>query len=239
MVDPVISVCIPVYKEPEIHITVGRLLMQKCRWPFEIVLAEYIPDGVSCVHRANYGTPFVKYVRVDGPGIAYARHKAIEMAKGKVVVNFDADSYFSHHNALELLVAPILNKEAVLCVCDNAFNRDEIKTPEEVEAMKLPQSILDFLNSTQRTMPLLAFLECGSAMEKEAYMFVGGFRDVKMWELFNLSPIMLWQFPGMKRWVDGVVAITSARRALASARYGTKALDYGVAYRPGGPVSVT
>ena len=235
MADPVISVCVPVYQEKYIDLTVSRLWNQKGK--YEIVLAEYCPDGVSCVGPRI--RQHVKYVLVDRPGIAYARHKAIEVATGKVIVNFDADAFFSHSNALELLAAPILNKEAVLCVCDNAFNPEEIKTAEQVEAMRLPQSILDFLNTTQRGAPFVAFLECGSAMERDAYMFVGGFRDVKMWELFNLSPVMLWQFPGMKRWVNGVVAVTSARRALASARYGVGALNYSTAFRESGPVSVT
>ena len=233
----IISVVIPAYKESQLHITVARLLMQVCKWKYEIIVAEYNPDHDVPLFRFN--SPIVHHVEVDKPGIAYARHQGIMAAVGKVIVNFDADAYFTHNNALELLAEPIMSGQAVLCVCDNAFNPAEIKTEADVAAMKTPQSILDFLNNTQRTVPFYGFLECGSAMDKEAYMFVGGFKDVKMWEMFDLSPRMFFHYPGMKKWINGVVAVTSARRALASARYGVKALDYSTAYRTEGAVSVT
>jgi len=237
MHNPIISIVIPAYKEESIDRTIRLLWAQKSKWPVEIIVAEYTPDGESTIG------PLLRrqivYVNVDKPGIAYARHQGIMASKGQIIVNFDADAYFTHNNAIELLVDPLIKGDAVLCVCDNAFNPAEIKTDADREAMKTPQSILDFLNTTQRTVPFYGFLECGSAMDKEAYMFVGGFKDIKMWEMFDLSPRFFFHYPGMKRWVNGVMAVTSARRALASARYGIKALDYSTAYRADGAVKVT
>lgn len=235
---PTISVCIPVYHEAGIRDTILRLLQQNTGiYDMEIIVADYDPDQTGVTKFAIARLPSVSYVAVDKPGIAYARHQAITAARGRVIINFDADAYYSHQNAIKLMVQPILDQQAVLCVCDNAFN--PVETEGARQAMQTPQSILDFLNNTQRVTPFYGFLECGSAMDKEAYMYVGGFKDVKMWELFDISPRLFFAYPGMKRWINGVVAVTSARRALASARYGVHALDYSNAYRSEGPVKVT
>lgn len=239
---PKISVVLPCYNEEErILDTLTGLIRQSVFKDTEIIIVEYNPFNEPYVRDLTDRMAHVRYMTVSRPGIAFARHMGIMNSYSDCIVNFDADCEFMDRDGLEKMTAPILNKECILTVCDNAFDLVEVPV-EELSRMDVPAKTLAFLNNLQRTTPV-ACLEPGSCFSKQAYQYVGGYDDTKQYELFLLNNRLMYHYNNMqtlllsgkftgnhKKHIDTVV-IVSSRRAIKWAERGVEVLNYSNAYR--------
>lgn len=230
-----ISVVIPTYNEEGLYETLSYLTAQTVfatnKDDIEIIISDFDPDVnkktfdsyIKFINNYPDFNKITRFVRVDRRGIAYARHMGILASKGKIVVNFDADAYFSTPKAIQYLINPILkNQGCVLTCCDNLLNIHEIKDPHILkhENMTLTLHALDILNNLQKT-ALIVCLEPGMTFTRQAYDYVNGFNDVKQSEAIFMTPRMIYSFGlASKQHVPDVKVITSARRAIAAAKFG-------------------
>jgi glycosyltransferase involved in cell wall biosynthesis len=237
-----ISVVIPTYHEDKIGECV-QYLMQQTAWKkgiMEIIISDFFEKGLTYPNPTldSLGAVVtilsVQVVNVDKRGIGYARHLGIMKARGDIIVNFDADSYFSTLDAIEQLCEPLMRGLAVISCCDSIFDTRNL-TEEEIRSISMISSVLNHLNGMQRNPFFPPCLEAGMTFTKEAYQFVGGFSDVPQYEGFLLASKILHAYtPQMKAHIGTVQVVTSARRALASATKGlvTAYGNYGnAAYR--------
>jgi len=233
-----ISVVIPTYHEDKIGECV-EYLKQQTAWKkgiMEIIIADFFEKGLTYPNpttKSLYLLDRMTLVNVDRRGIGYARHLGIMRAKGDIIVNFDADSYFSTLTAIEDLCEPIMRGLAVITCCDSIFNTREL-TADQIRSISMVSSVLNHLNGMQRNPFFPPCLEAGMTFSKEAYQFVGGFSDVSQYEGFLLAYKIVHAYtPQMKAHIPNVQVVTSARRALASATKGliTAYGNYSNAYR--------
>lgn len=166
----------------------------------------------------------VKFVNSDRKGIAYQRHFGIKNSSGDIIVNFDADAYFSKTDAIERLIAPIIDKtqNCVITCCDNILDSTEIhvKNLKYDENIIIVTNVMEILCRIQKYAQIVIF-ESGMTFTREAYNYVNGFHDVKQYEAMIISPRIIYCFGIFsKQHVDGILVISSARRAVASSKVG-------------------
>lgn len=240
---PKISVIIPCLSEEErIEDTLYGLFRQSVFKDSEIILVEYNPLNDPYLSNLAHGLAHVRHMTVNRSGIAFARHVGIMSANSDVICNFDADCEWVNKYCLEYMTKPIMDKECILTVCDNVFDLTEVPV-NELNRMDMPSKVCNFLNNIQRTTPL-AILEPGSCINRRAYEYVGGFDDVKQYELFHLGNRMAYHFNNIndflfakeltgkhKKCINDAAVIVSSRRAVKWAERGLEVLDYQNAYR--------
>lgn len=240
---PKVSVIIPTLSENErIADTLYSLFKQSMFKDAEVLIVEYNPYNDPYIRDLCHGMAHVRHMTVNRAGIAFARHMGIMSSNAPIVCNYDADCEFIDKYCLENLTKPIQDKECVLTVCDNMFDLAEVPV-NELQSMEMPTKVCNFLNNLQRTTPL-AILEPGSCMDKKAYEYVGGFDDVKQYELFHLGNRLAYHFNNIqeilfsrkpegkhKRHVSDAAVIVSSRRAVKWSQRGLEVLDYKNAYR--------
>lgn len=194
----------------------------------EIILADYDPEKNSKVTNDvfQFNADYLKnhpviVVKVDRKGIAYARHIGIQRSKGHTIVNFDADAYFAHTNCIEKCTKPILNGECVLTCCDNLLNTNEIDNSTATDQnVMVVRGAYTVANKIQRD-NMIVIYEPGMCFSRYAYDFCGGFNDVKQSEGGFISARIIYNFGfNAKRHIPDAAVVVSARRAIASARYG-------------------
>jgi glycosyltransferase involved in cell wall biosynthesis len=223
------SIVIPTYNEDDIYTTLSRLAQQTIfqqQNATEIVLADYDPDHKNLT--LNGYRKFIKdfqipttLVPVDRKGIGYARDRGIINSNGQIIVNFDADAYYSTLDGIQQSIEPILRGECVMTCCDNILNVSEIddnfKFHENILIVKMGYVVS---NSLQREAPIVS-LEPGMCFTRYAYDYVGGFSDIKQSEGGLLSTKIIYNFGlACKRHVPQTGVVVSARRAIASAKHG-------------------
>lgn len=241
---PLVSVVIPCLSEEErIEETLYALFKQSMFKDAEIILVEYNPYNDPFLSNLTHRMAHVQHMTVNRSGIAFARHMGIMASHSDVICSFDADCEWLDKYCLERMSKPILDKECILTVCDNLFDLTEVPV-NELQRMEMPTKVCNFLNNMQRTTPL-AILEPGSCVSKQAYEFVGGFDDVKQYELFHLGNRLAYHYNNIKdlllvakrptgahkRHVADAAVIVSSRRAIKWAERGLEVLDYANAYR--------
>jgi glycosyltransferase involved in cell wall biosynthesis len=192
----------------------------------EIIVADYDPERNDIVSKqvvkfnSDYDVPTF-FVDVDRKGIAYARHMGIQRSKGHTIVNFDADAYFAHPNCIYNCTKPILNGECVLTCCDNLLNTNEIDNSTATDQnVIVVRGAYTVANKIQRD-NMIVIYEPGMCFSRYAYDFCGGFNDVKQSEGGFISARIIYNFGfAAKRHIPDAAVVVSARRAIASARYG-------------------
>ena len=235
-----ISVVIPTYREPaqQLRTNIGYMKEQTAfkKGKMEIILADYYEydneKNDNMMYFRLLKSKNIKLVDVDRRGIAYGRHAGIMASSGKVIVCFDADGYITPNDGVERLAKPILDGDAVLTCCDNVLDIRPL-TVEQVQSINMVSQLNYQLSLAQRA-PMFGFLEPGMTFSKEAYMRVGGFSDVTQYEgSFLAAKLIMSYTPAMKKWIEGVTAVVSARRALASVKHGLYGAfgDYNNAFR--------
>ena len=240
---PKVSIIIPTLSENErIADTLYSLFKQSMFKDAEVLIVEYNPYNDPYIRDLCHGMAHVRHLTVDRAGIAFARHMGIMSAHADIICNYDADCEFINKYCLENMAKPIQDKECVLTVCDNLFDLAEVPV-NELQSMEMPTKVCNFLNNLQRTTPL-AILEPGSCLDKKAYLYVGGFDDVKQYELFHLGNRLAYHYNNIqeilfsrkpegkhKRCITDAAVIVSSRRAIKWSQRGLEVLDYGNAYR--------
>ena len=228
-----ISVVIPTYNEENIDENLARLVQQtifdKYLQDTEIILADFDPeskhktkdslDNFINMLKKNYYQ--IKLVKVPKKGIGYARDIGITNSIGQIIVNVDADSFFYNRQGIEHLIKPIISGEYVMTCCDNILNTSEIDEKmhknENIMIVKVGYAVS---NTLQRDWPLVT-LEPGMCFSRRAYEYSGGFSDIKQSEGGLLSTKIVYNFGfNCKKHVPDTAVIVSARRAIASAKYG-------------------
>lgn len=219
-----ISVVIPTYKEdPKIlKQNIGYMKEQTAfkKKRMEIVIADY-DDTLNSQGPMTWPPQNEQFrvIHVKRRGIAYARHQGVMAAKGKAIVNFDADGFFVPNEAVDLLARPILEERAHLAVCDNVFDLRALNE-REVQSISFIMSMLEFFNNSQKS-NLVGILEAGMTFSKHAYKYVGGFSDVAQYEGATIAWKIIQEFtPAFKVYIPEVKAVLSPRRAVASVKYG-------------------
>lgn len=240
---PKVSVVLPCFNENDrILETLSKLFKQSFFKDAEIIICEYNPANDPYVRDLVERMAHVRYLEINRPGIAFARHMGIMKSNAQVICNFDGDCEFLNNKCLENMVTPILNKECILTVCDNLFDLVEVPV-NELPRMDAPTKVANLINNLQRTTPL-AILEPGSCISKEAYMFVGGYDDTKQYELFMLNNRLMYHYNSFqnllfggkrgqqhKKHIPEAAVIVSSRRAIKWSERGLEVLDYNNNYR--------
>lgn len=232
LVQPLISVVIPVYNEKNIITTIQRLQKQDM-WIhglIEIILAEYNENSEqSCIRALSDNkllTPKCRIVPVDRKGIAYARHAGIvnSSPSSNIIVNFDADAYFGGSNDIMKLTTPIAENKVLLTCCDNEFDDSEVTVPEisnNPTSYYFVKGVLNTLNVLQALPILSGLLEPGLTIRKDIYFTVQGFHDVTQYEGALLAAKVIHHYGVIsKQRVEGVTVYVSPRRAIASTNMG-------------------
>lgn len=116
---PEISVIVPVYNQEKYLERSLTSLSNQTFKSFEVIL---VNDGSTdrseiiikkiCNIKSNF-----KYIKKDNAGVASARQKGLEEAKGKYIIHVDPDDWVEE-DFLELLYAEAVNSNADMVVCD-------------------------------------------------------------------------------------------------------------------------
>ena len=232
--EPLISVCIPTYREGKYIVDTINRLTQQTSWPWsEIVIADYDPDkSKDTVNAILDGCKphleQIKHVAVPKSGIGVARHMACMAAKGRFIINFDADCRFAQQNAIDHLIKPLMRGHYVVTHCPNVIKPEELDNIKTMDANKMYQWRSILINPLS---PVLVF-ECGMTFTKEAYAYTGGFDDVVVGEAPLLGIKFMYTF-GTDRMlqINNVIVETSGRRAIGSSGGVILDMDYNHAYR--------
>lgn len=167
------------------------------------------------------------YINIDQKGIPYARNMAIlKGSKSDIICNFDADSIFNRVDALEYLIRPILNKEAVItncqCILFDFKNNHAINQGPSTDIYSFLAKIGDELEHH-----FMFSRGPGLTVTKEAFINVGGFRDVQVAEDYWLAFDVCYQYGLInKKYIKEVKVLTSDRRAKASVKDGLNVFRY-------------
>jgi glycosyltransferase involved in cell wall biosynthesis len=229
-------VCIPCldekgYIETTLENLAGQTLFKKGK--VHIILAEYKDQlNLDDDYLSKYVEKMehVTYLPVFQKGIAVARNAAITNAKSNVIVNFDADCIFDRTDAIEKMIHPILNQEAMLTNCETKYFDFTTFKPVEIGT-----NIYDI--ASRVVSPLERFIIArgpGLTVSKAAFWSVGGFRDTSVGEDYLLGIDICMRYSiHVKKFIDEVKVFASNRRAKNSTidKDHLKVFDYSNKYR--------
>src|SRR5438132_1049130 len=126
------SIVIPVFKEDlELKPCLYELARQTHIFRCEIVIVEYNPDKspqtvyVLRDFKERFKIP-IRFIEVHERGIPLARHEGIMAARGQIICDFDADARWSRDDALQKMLDPIVEGEAVMTACPNELDMSQI-----------------------------------------------------------------------------------------------------------------
>lgn len=235
-----ISIVIPTFEESGLKETLEYLVKQTVfdKYPnqVEIIVADFDPNAKSITWNSWAHTDIqLKFLLIDRTGIAYARHKGIVSSSGQIIVNFDADAKFSREDAIEMLIAPLLNNNSgiVVTCCDNIFDNAGFGNQKEDLLVRITGvGLYETLNGIQRDAPVVVF-EPGMCFRRDAYDYSGGFLDVRQAEAIVFSPKLIYNYGLLsKKYIKDVAVIVSPRRVNAMFKFGALAgLNYDNAFR--------
>jgi glycosyltransferase involved in cell wall biosynthesis len=228
-----VDVCIPTYNEKGfIERTLSNLAAQELykKDKVHIIIGDYKDElNMDDDYLANVckRLKHVTYIPVFIKGIANARNIIIsESSKTNIIMNFDADSVFNRADAIERMIHPILHKEVKLTNCETVlydFNADRMipKTPQA-------PNFYEFASNIGTSLEKYLFARGpGLTVDKDAYLAVGGFRDVSVAEDYLLSMDICLEYSiRAKRFIPEVKVLTSNRRAKSFADVGFGVFDY-------------
>jgi glycosyltransferase involved in cell wall biosynthesis len=217
-----ISCVIPVFKEDSyLKPTLYELARQSYMFRTEIVLVEYNPDNTTGTRYTirDFSQHFhipIRLIKVFERGIPLARHEGIMAAHGPIICDFDADARWNRDDALQQMVDPIIEGEAVMTNCSNIIDMD--KVPQEHlndPFVIITNPIANFHNFLQR-LTNYTIGDPGTCFLKQVYEEVGGFDlNNKGGETgFSLTPKILLRYPGMLKNIRDVIVIQSPRRVI-------------------------
>lgn len=115
---PDISIIIPVYNgEKSIHLSLESLLKQTYK-NFEVLI---IDDGSNdntseIIKKFTVKDNRFKYTFQNNAGVAMARNKGIDLAKGRYICFLDSDDYYDH-SYLEKMLFTITSTYSDVCYC--------------------------------------------------------------------------------------------------------------------------
>lgn len=113
----------------------------------------------------------VRIIDVDRKGIGYARNMAANLSATPVISSFDADTKFSHDDALERLVIPVFNGDYYWACCQNYL---------EDRSQPAANMFYDLGNILTQNVPVAC--EPGLTISRFAFQRVGGFADTSLFE---------------------------------------------------------
>jgi glycosyltransferase involved in cell wall biosynthesis len=239
-VEPLISICIPTYREEHfIAKTITRLSRQTFFPYSEIVIADYDPDATTltknAITMASKSGGIAKQVRVvncSRGGIGYQRNVACQAAKGLYLVCMDADSYFESDTSIGCLVSPLTTGEAVMSCCNHRLDK---KLPSGWEI------VYDAWEACRDIMNYVTFArEPGLTLSADAFYEVGGFNDTNVAEGTLMDLKITHKFGiSKRRYFPYVYVIASARRIEALERDGLGVYNWNKGYRAGGEAVYT
>jgi Glycosyl transferase family 2 len=221
---------IPVYKEKGyIEKTLKALTQQTLykKGKVHIIVGEYKEPGDRMIHYVESicsQYPHTDYIKVDRKGIGFARRQIIEkLGISCILMCVDSDCMFDRHDAIELMIVPILRREAVFTNCQGIrydFKKDKI-THHDLSLYNIIHSgdILSdwFVMASGPGMTIL----------RKAYDAVGGFDDLEKAEDTIMAIKLCLKFGVFsKKFIDNVHIYTSDRRAKGFEKMGQKAFDY-------------
>jgi glycosyltransferase involved in cell wall biosynthesis len=220
---PDISIVIPVYKEESyLKPCLRDLSQQTIIYRCEIILVEYNPertpwarDILRDFHELRPDIP-TRLIEVFEKGIKVARHEGILYAKGEIICDFDADARWSEIDGLERMTEPLFNRQAVMTNCDNIIDVSQLSEYQMRDhniAATIP--VMNFFNSVQR-LTNFSIGDPGTLFLKTVYEEAGGFdlKTAEGWETANLTPRIMWLYPGMIKNIKDVKVLQSPRRML-------------------------
>ena len=117
MSTPCVSVIIPCYN---MELYVGACLDSLCRQSLTNIEAICINDGSTdatgaILDRYQQQDPRVRVFHQPNRGVAAARNKGLEVAKGQYVAFLDPDDFYPNEGTLELLYSKAVENNALIC----------------------------------------------------------------------------------------------------------------------------
>lgn len=172
--------------------------------------------------------PNVKYMPLFKKGIAYSRNEIIRsMTTSNIFMMIDADSRFSREDGAELLIRPIVDKDAHLTNCEVLFIDDTTGKLTQTQPSNFYEMSANVANILEKYTCVAR--SSGLTVSREAFQFVGGFREgLKLitedwmlgWDVcFNYGIIS-------KKFIDDVKIYSSNRRAKMWDKHGIDVLNY-------------
>ena len=193
-----------------------------------IFIADYDPSGnnsnstIKVVQSLKL--PHISVVNVDQPGIGYARNAGAYAGRSPYIVTFDADSTLNTTNALEMLLAPLIQQNSPILLTHG----DVTYGPGRLDPSGIETLAAMIVTSASRTLPIAT----NTAMyPRDKFMQIGGYRNINPedWDfIFRFCTAF-----GLlcKMYVKGVITIMSDRRAVQFANLGTGIFDYTKSFR--------
>lgn len=219
------------YIEKTIDFITKQTLYQKGL--MNVVIGEYRDSIDNNMEGGDYLEKLCKsldnftYVVVPQKGISYARNYSIlKGSKSNIICNFDADSIFNRTDAMEYMIRPILNGDAVLtncqCILFDFKNSHSINQGPSTD-------IYSFLSKIGDELEKHFFFSRGPGLTvtREAFIKVGGFRSVDVAEDYWLAFDVCYEYGLLKKkFIPEVKVLTSDRRAVASKKDGLSVFRY-------------
>lgn len=178
---PIASIAIPAYEEKEyIYDCLANLEKQSIFHLCEVSIGDYDPDNTRSTRdevlryvkqRSDRYKNKIRVIRVRRKGIGYARNVAANFGKAPVIASFDADTKFTHDNALERLVLPVFNGEYYWSCCQNYL---------EDRSYPAANAFYDLGNILTEHVPVAC--EPGLTISRFAFQQAGGFADTSLFE---------------------------------------------------------
>lgn len=233
---PLVDLIVPCYHEKgyiekTIDFITKQTLYQKGL--INVVIGEYRDDIDNNTEGGDYLEKICKdlnnftYVTVDQKGISYARNYSIlKGSKSNIICNFDADSIFNRIDAMEYMIRPILNNEAVITNCECILFDFKNSHPVNYGPST---DIYTFLSNFGNKLEKHLFFSRGPGLTvtKEAFIKVGGFRNVPVAEDYLFTWDVCYEYGLInKKFIEDVKVLTSDRRAKASQNLGLDVFDY-------------
>jgi glycosyltransferase involved in cell wall biosynthesis len=188
-----------------------------------IIIADYDPTGAQSesTKEVVYGLnlPNISVVNVDQPGIGYARNAGAYAGRSPYIVTFDADSTLNTVNALEMLLAPLIQQNSSVLLTHG----DVTYGPGRLDPSGIETLTAMIVTSASRTLPIAT----NTAMyPRDKFMQIGGYRNVNPedWDFIFRFCVTFGVL--CKMYVKGVITIMSDRRAVQFANLGAGIFDY-------------
>ena len=200
------------YREGKLHIAVGDFKNELNMEDTELYSITKKYDNVT-------------YIPIFYKGIAYARNTIVsDASKTDIIVNFDADSMFNTTDAIEKMIDPIINKEALLTNCETIFY--DFQNNKAVE--KDPSNIYEYLSNLGSKAEKFIFARGpGLTVRKDTFYSVGGFRNIAVGEDYFMAWDVCVKYGYQsKKFIDKVQVLTSNRRSSNYAKDGINVFNY-------------
>jgi GT2 family glycosyltransferase len=188
---PQVSVILPTYRRCEPLLRSLEDLLAQDGVRFEIIVADQNPQWPAelvAERDRRQADPRVIWLKIPSPGVVAARHAAVAIARGDILLFVDDDVFVPSRQLMANHVKRLADASIAAVAGRERFTTDDVPPDEPVDAVLAPpapapaqwsplEQALRFNRNGEQPQRVCTFSTCNGAIRKSAFLAVGGFDE--------------------------------------------------------------